>query len=233
MCGRFQLSVKLEDIIERFHTEIPEEPFESSYNCAPGQLLPVITDIAPYRLSPMLWGLVPSWTKELKPNNKNFNCRAETLNEKPSFREPFRRHRCLIPANGFFEWKATDRKQPYRFFLKHEELFAMAGVWDIWKAPDGSQLHSFSIITVEANALVSDLHPRMPAIIPKELETRWLYTTDHRQLLPLLKPYPSSEMDCYPVSAKINSVSGQGEELVRRIVGQNSLFDEDFGGNLG
>lgn len=224
MCGRFQLSVKGKEISERFNTEVFDELHKPSFNCAPGQILPVITDNAPHRISLLLWGLVPSWSKASLIGNKNFNCRSESINEKPSFREPFRRQRCLVPANGYYEWKSGALKQAYRIFLKDDSLFAMAGIWDIWKSPDGGQLHSFSILTTEANELTAGIHQRMPLILSKEMETRWLYTTDYKQLFSLLKPFPAEQMDYYPVSHKVNSVGNDGDELVQRMPGQMDLF---------
>lgn len=224
MCGRFQLSVKGKEISERFNTEVFDELHKPSFNCAPGQILPVITNLAPHRISLMLWGLVPSWSKSPSTGSKNFNCRSESIDEKPSFREPFSRQRCLVPANGYYEWKAGALKQAYRFCLKDEALFAMAGIWDIWKSPDGGLLHSFSIITTEANELTAGIHHRMPLILPVEMETRWLYSTDYKQLIPLLKPFPASQMDYYPVSGKVNSVANDGEALIHKMPGQMDLF---------
>ena len=224
MCGRFQLSVKGKEISERFNTEVFDEIHKPSFNCAPTQLLPVITDSNPHKISLLQWGLVPSWTKDLRIGNKNFNSRAETINEKPSFRTAFRRQRCLVPANGFYEWKAGTTKQAYRFHLKYEELFAMAGIWDIWQGPDGSWLHSFSIITTEANTLMKPIHHRMPVILPKEVETRWIYTTDYKQLIEFLKPYPSEEMSCYTVSGRVNSVMNDDENLIKPVEVSGELF---------
>jgi putative SOS response-associated peptidase YedK len=224
MCGRFQLSIKGKDISERFNTEVFDEIHKPSFNCSPTQMLPVITDLNPHKISLLHWGLVPSWTKDLRIGNKNFNCRAETINEKPSFREAFRRQRCLIPANGFYEWKTGTVKQAYRFHLKNEALFALAGIWDSWQKPDGSFLHSFCIITTEANPLMAPIHHRMPVILPREIETRWVYSTDSKQLLEFLKPYPSDEMVCYPVSTRVNSVMNDDENLVKPVEIAGELF---------
>jgi len=224
MCGRFQLSVKGKEISERFNTEVFDEMYKPSFNCAPTQLLPVITDASPYKMSMLHWGFIPSWTKNLRVGNKNFNCRAETINEKPSFRSAFRRQRCLVPANGFYEWKNDGTKQAFYFHLKNESLFAMAGIWDVWRSPDGSLIHSFSVITTEANALMAPIHQRMPVILPKEIETRWIYTTDYKQLVAYLKPYPADEMVCYPVSNRVNSVKFDDETLINPVEMQSGLF---------
>lgn len=224
MCGRFQLSVTGKEISERFNTEVFDEIDKPSYNCAPTQVLSVITDAMPHKISLLQWGLVPSWTKDLRIGNKNFNCRAETIIEKPTFRLPFKRQRCLVPANGFYEWKPGTIKQAYRFHLKNEALFAMAGIWDTWQRPDGSWLQSFSIITTQANEVMAPIHNRMPVILPKESETRWIYTTDYRQLLTLLKPYPADEMVCYPVTSRLNSVMNDDESLIKQIEEQVGLF---------
>jgi putative SOS response-associated peptidase YedK len=224
MCRRFQLSVKGKEISERFNTEVFDEIYKPSFNCAPTQLLSVISDATPHKISLLQWGLVPSWTKDLRAGNKNFNCRAETIIEKPSFRTPFKRQRCLVPANGFYEWISGSVKQAYRFHLKNEALFAMAGIWDTWQKPDGSWLQSFAIITTEANEVMAPIYNRMPVILPKESETRWIYTTDYRQLLNLLKPYPADEMVCYPVSSRVNSVMNDDESLTKQIEEQAGLF---------
>ncbi len=224
MCGRFQLSVKGKEISERFNTEVFDEIHKPSFNCAPTQILPVITDVNPHKISFLQWGLVPSWTMDPSNSGKNFNSRAESIIEKPSFREAFKRQRCLIPANGFYEWKAGAIKQPYRFYLKKEEIFAMAGIWDTWQSADGSRLQSFSIITTQANSLMAPIHQRMPLILPKEIETKWLYTTDYKQLIEYLKPYTAEEMACYPVSTRVNSMKNDDENLIKEVAVQGELF---------
>jgi putative SOS response-associated peptidase YedK len=132
MCGRFQLSVKGKHISERFNVEVFDEMYKPSFNCAPGQNLPVITNTEPGKLSFFKWGLVPFWAKDPKIGNKLINTRAETILEKPSFKAAFTRRRCLVPANGFFEWKKDTKKIPFRVFLKNGDLFAMAGLWETW-----------------------------------------------------------------------------------------------------
>ena len=134
MCGRFQLSVKGKHISERFNVEVFDEMYSPSYNCAPSQKLPIITNAEPEKLNFFKWGLVPFWSKDPKIGFKLINARAENLLEKPAFKTAFKQRRCLVPANGFYEWKkAGKQKIPFRIFLKSEEIFAIAGIWETWK----------------------------------------------------------------------------------------------------
>ena len=145
------------------------EDFRPNYNAAPTQNLPLILNSDPATISLGRWGLIPSWAKEQKIGNRMINARAETLLQKPSFRTPFRKHRCLVLADGFYEWKKTsDGKIPHRIALKDNQPFAFAGIWEMWTAPEGEEIRSFSIITTEPNQLMKPLHHRMPVILKKE-----------------------------------------------------------------
>jgi len=217
MCGRFQLSVKGKEISERFNTEVFDEMYKPSYNCAPSQRLPVITNIEPDRLHFFHWGLVPFWAKDTKMAAKMINSRAETITEKPAFRKAFEKQRCLIPANGFYEWKKQGKsKIPYRFFLKDEPLFAMAGIWECWYDSANNVLHSFSVITTQANSLMEQVHHRMPVILRPEHEAIWLGNNKPADLLNLLEPFPDVLMDCYTVSPEINSARHKGPTLAEK-----------------
>ena len=165
----------------------------------------------------MRWGLIPPWAKDPAIGYKMINARCETLAEKFSFRKPLKEHRCLIIADGFYEWQAQGPvKQPMRIMLKSGESFGFAGLWDEWKSPMGDIIQSCAIITTEANELLKSVHDRMPVILPTEAEDVWLnpQTHDPVVLLPLLKPYPAEEMKVYPVSTIMNSARHDTPECV-------------------
>ncbi len=214
MCGRFQLSVKGKHISERFNVEVFDEMYKPSYNCAPSQELPVITNAEPGKLNFYKWGLIPFWAKDPKIGFRLINARGESLAEKLAFKHAFQKRRCLIPANGFFEWKKDDNKTPFRVFLKNEELFAMAGIWETWKDAEGRPVHSFSIITTNASPLVEKIHDRMPVILHPEDEEAWLKENDPAALKKLLVPFEADKMEVYPVSKKVNSPANDGPEII-------------------
>lgn len=225
MCGRFQLSVKGKQISERFNVEVFDELYKPSYNCAPSQNLAVITNHEPEKLNFFRWGLIPFWAKDPKVGFKNINTRAETISEKPSFKNAFIKRRCLIPANGFYEWKKDSNKTPYRIFLKSEEVFAMAGIWEIWKDAEGRPINSFSIITTSANNAISDIHQRMPVILNREDENSWLTEENPVLLHKMLQPFKAELIDSYPVSKLVNSPKNNNAELIiEDNTGQQSLF---------
>lgn len=204
MCGRFGFSVPKNLVEQRFDISV-DELYLPRYNCAPTQFLGVITNRESRVMSYLKWGLVPFWAKEISIGNKMINTRAETILEKPSFRNSFRHRRCLVPADGFYEWKKEKIKVPHRILLKSGEPFAMAGIWDIWKNADGAELRTFSIITTSPNELMAGIHDRMPVILPRETEKMWLEESDERALYELLKPYPAGEMKAYRISPRVNS----------------------------
>ena len=214
MCGRFQLSVKGRQISERFNIEVFDEFYKPNYNCAPSQQLPVITNQEPGQLSFLRWGLVPFWAKDPKIGYKMINTRAESITEKPSFKSAFKKQRCLIPANGFFEWKKDENKTPYRIFLKSESIFSMAGIWETWKDAEGRPLNTFSIVTTTPNQLMENIHNRMPVILPVEMEKVWLSENNESELLKLLKPYNPLEMDAYSISKKVNSPANNDNTII-------------------
>ena len=220
MCGRYTLFANYGDIIERFHIEagIAEEEYERSYNIAPSQsVLSVINDGSINRLGYLKWGLVPSWAKEEKVGYKLINARAESLADKPSFRHAYRNRRCLIVADSFYEWKRSgDSKVPLRIKLKTNRLFAMAGLWEPWLSPEGRKLYTCSIITTEANKFMSPIHDRMPVILPREKESKWLNPALHDTsvLSQLLKPFDEELMEAYEVSAAVNSPKNNYADLI-------------------
>jgi putative SOS response-associated peptidase YedK len=216
MCGRFSLTVNEAELNEFFETSGGEAPYVARYNCAPTQMLAVITNEKPQRLNYYKWGLIPSWAKDPAMGNKMINARAETITEKPSYRASLRTKRCIVPADAFYEWKQNGDKIPYRIFLKNSRLFAFAGLWDRWHAPGGNEISSFTIITTGANEFMQPIHDRMPVILNRENEKRWLGSNNVDELLELLRPFPSEEMDACPVSKLINSAKNDFPEVIEK-----------------
>lgn len=214
MCGRFSLTVNEAELNEFFETAGGDAPYEARYNCAPTQMLAVITNEKPRQLSYFRWGLIPGWAKDPSIGNKMINARAETITEKPSYKTALRARRCLVPADAFYEWKQNGDKVPYRIYLKNSRLFAFAGLWDRWRTPDGNEISSFTIITTGANRFMQSIHNRMPVILRREDEQLWLGSDNAAELLELLRPYPDEEMDAYPVSKLINSAANDFPEVI-------------------
>ena len=211
MCGRFTLAIDPETLQSRFI--ISSETFLEHlprYNIAPQQLVPVIIQRDGGRTPELMrWGLIPFWAKDASIGNKLINARAETLAEKPSFKRSFKRRRCLIPADGFYEWRkgGGGKKTPVRIMLKSEAPFAFAGLWDAWQPPEGDKISSFTIITTEPNELIKPIHHRMPVILRAEDEDAWLNPEmqDTNHLTAFLKPYPAEKLRFYEVSELVNS----------------------------
>jgi putative SOS response-associated peptidase YedK len=163
------------------------------------------------------WGLIPSWSKDPAIGNRLINARAETAQEKPSFRSAFRRHRCLIPTNGFYEWQRLERgKQPYFVRMRDGQLFAFAGLWDRWESPDKGVIETCTILTTAANTVLAPIHDRMPVILPPTEYARWLDPTlrDPDSLAPLLVPFPPEEMLAFPVSPRVNAPTVDDEKCI-------------------
>lgn len=215
MCGRFSIAAPAGPIENRFDVEIGFN-YTPRFNCAPTQNIPVISNREPGVLSLYRWGLIPVWAKDKKIGNSLINARAETITEKPAFKNSFRRKRCLVPADGFYEWKRTAAKQktPYRITMKDEGLFSMAGIWDSWKDEEGEIIHSFSIITTTPNGLMQGIHDRMPVILERKDEKTWLQEKDPDVLIKLLKPFPPELMKAYPVSTLVNSPANDIPEVM-------------------
>lgn len=178
------------------------------YNIAPTQSVIVVGDDGKRYLKQMKWGLIPSWAKDPSIGNRMINARVETLAEKPAFRAALKKRRCLIPADGFFEWQKLGKvKQPVRIVLKSREPFGFAGLWEHWTSPEGEEVLSCTIITTEANEVLRSIHNRMPVILMQVAESIWLdpQVQEPEKLLPLLRQYPSDQMEFYPVSREVNS----------------------------
>lgn len=227
MCGRFTLTTSPEELQAAFDwLKMPPKPGEPRYNIAPTQPVAVVPNDGFNRLDYFTWGLIPSWAKDPSIGNRMINARAETLAEKPSFRNALRRRRCLILADGFFEWQAIPgekRKQPMYITLENHRPFAFGGLWEIWKSPDGSEIYSCTIITTEPNPLMATIHNRMPLILPPESYAQWLNPNEQRPeaLQTLLQPYPAHEMVAYPVSSLVNSPANDSPALVEPLRGAN------------
>ncbi|MEI6434511.1 MAG: SOS response-associated peptidase [Bacteroidota bacterium] len=205
MCGRFSFVIEDALIRERFGVRVQTAIYKARYNCAPTQNLAVIANETPEQLQFLHWGLIPYWAKDSAIGNKLINARGETVAEKPSFRNAFKNRRCLVPATGFFEWRADRVKTPFNIRLKNGEPFAFAGLWDKWLSGDGEAIHSFTIITTIPNELMTPIHNRMPVILHREDEGRWINSKFDSVLQGLLKPYPAELMEAYPVSTLVNS----------------------------
>lgn len=213
MCGRYTVT-KPSGFFDRFDLD-NRVAFSPRFNAAPSQELPVITE--EHTLELMRWGLIPHWAKDAKIGYSMINAKAETVAEKPSYKNPLRFQRCLIPADGFYEWKQTEKgKVPYYFRLKNGELFAFAGLYDTWKNPEGKEIKSYTIITTTPNELVGKVHDRMPVILRRDEEQEWLNPdrVEPEQVLPFLKAYPAEEMEDYTVSSFVNSVANDDPALI-------------------
>jgi putative SOS response-associated peptidase YedK len=217
MCGRFVLTANPDVIQTAFDlTSIPAE-MTPRYNIAPTQPVAVITNDNPKALTFHRWGLIPSWAKDIKIGNQMINARSESVSEKPAFRSAFKRRRCLIPADGFYEWrKEGGEKTPMFIHLKDRPVFAMAGLWEIWHSPDGGELRTCTIITTEANSFMQTMHDRMPVILHKEDYDFWLSPDEEpvARLQALLKPFEPEAMTAYPVSKMVNRPNNDVPECI-------------------
>jgi len=196
MCGRFVLLTDLSIITETFKIQEIACDYKPDNNISPGQQIAAVIHKDNIRLLNFRWGLIPSWTKDPSIGNRMFNARAEAISEKPSFKNAFKKRRCLIIADGFYEWKTDGKnKIPMQIYMKSKEPFGFAGLFEHWMSPEGQTISSCTIITTEPNELIKPIHDRMPVIVPKHEESAWIdsYNTDYRSLLTILKPYPSED----------------------------------------
>lgn len=226
MCGRYSLHANPNVVALQFGLAYPPA-ISARYNIAPG------TEILAVRAGPksarggdlLHWGLIPSWAKDATIGQRLNNARADTLSEKPSFRAAFRRRRCIIPANGFYEWMPTgDRKQPYYIRPVGDELFGFAGLYEHWQGPNGP-INSCAMITTEANELIRPIHDRMPVILPVEAYAHWLDpdNPDPAALQSMLKPAPPERMTATPVSFRVNSVRNDDATLLEPVTQEKLL----------
>lgn len=215
MCGRYVLKRKdLEALMKELGVADPRD-FVSRYNIAPGTVIPAIRTAADARREAveLQWGLVPSWSKDARGGARLANARAEGVGGKPSFRDAYRKRRCVVPASGFYEWRTIGRaKQPWYFARRDDRPLALAGLWETWRSPEGTVLETCSLITTAANAVVSPVHDRMPVILPGPGVDLWLdrALTDPGWLQPLLAPFPAEAMTAIAVSPRVNHVHHEG-----------------------
>jgi putative SOS response-associated peptidase YedK len=220
MCGRFVLKAPFSELV-RLYNVTNNLNLEPRYNIPPTENIaavrpdPVGTG---RRLDMLRWGLVPWWAKDLKVSFSNINAKAETVAEKPAFRDAFRERRCVIPADGFYEWKKIDAKtkQPYAIVMKDRSVFGFAGLWERWKdRASGEMIQSCTIITTTPNEVCAALHDRMPVILEPKDYARWLgeEATDPPHLMAMLRPYPAEAMEAYPVSARVGNVKNTDATL--------------------
>jgi putative SOS response-associated peptidase YedK len=217
MCGRYTFTFNARTLAEAFGLVPPGFDIVKGYNIAPGQHIVIVRPERDQRVADLaFWGLIPGWTKDPNNSPKPINARAETLEEKPTFRTAFRRKRCLVPASGFYEWKAEEKaKQPFYIHPTEGDLFAFAGLWEDWQGPHGEVMVSACIITTEPNELMAGIHNRMPAILHKDSWDLWLDpATQTREVQPLLVPYPAELMSAHPVSSAVGNPRNDSPDLI-------------------
>lgn len=227
MCGRFSLvQDPATGAPHLFTRDQRTEPFRPRYNIAPTQPVPAVVGAAggERSLGHLRWGLIPGWAKDPAIGNRLINARSETVAEKPSFRTSFHRRRCVILADGFYEWQAVPGqkvKQPYRITMKDDTIFAMAGLWDRWTSPAGEEIYSCTIITTQANTLLEPIHHRMPVILDGDPLDRWLDPAleEPEELLSLLNPFPDDAMAAWPVSTKVNNPRNDTPDVIAPLEG--------------
>jgi putative SOS response-associated peptidase YedK len=224
MCGRYSL-VFIDDLGNRFRVFNPMIGSRSRFNITPGNEMPVIIHQEKNEIVMMKWGLVPHWTQDITLAQRPINARAETLSDKPSFKELLQNRRCLVPASGFFEWKKEGKKTiPFYIHLPNTPLFAFAGLYDQWAGSDGNLIRTYTIVTTAPNELVAKVHNRMPSILLPEHEDRWLSKTplNAEALNEILAPFPAENMSMYPISSLVNNPDADDERIIRPL---NSLTD--------
>lgn len=231
MCGRFVQAAKKEQLASRFKVSLPEQvALTPRYNLAPTQGAAVLTEA---NRRPMLdfcvWGLIPGWSSNPAAGSRLINARAETLWEKPSFRDPVRYRRCLVPANGFYEWageRRAGKKTPYYFTVKDQPLFAFAGLWAIWADRDGGEIRSFCIVTTAADSFMKPYHHRMPLILTPDQEAVWLNHDYYRpdELAPIIDDRARPRLTARAVSARVNRVAVDDERCIEPVAEQGELL---------
>ena len=219
MCGRFTLTVNPAELQGAFSDYTFPPQFAPRFNIAPTQPVLAIPNDGSSHADFFAWGLIPSWAKDPAIGNRLINARGETLAEKPSFRGSYKYKRCLILSDGFYEWKqvpGSKTKVPHFIHMKDRQPFAFAGLWDEWNSPDGSQIHSCTIVTIEPNELMAQLHNRMPVILPPDAYAQWLDPSPRTpdSLQAFIKPYATEEMGAYPVSTLVNNPKNNRAECI-------------------
>lgn len=220
MCGRYALTSNLDDLQARFNFEARDLEYQPRYNIAPTQQSLVVTNDGSHRGEYMRWGLVPFWAKDIKIGYRMINAVGETVSTKPAFRAAYKKRRCLVLANGFFEWRKEGKARiPNYIFQAGQRPFSFAGLWETWKSPEGETIKSYTIVTTKPNQLIEPIHNRMPVILSQETEALWLdpMTEDADILNKLLVPAPTEYMAAYQVSEVVNSPRNSGLECIQEI----------------
>ena len=238
MCGRYSLYIPIDKVAFALGFEVGAFVFAPRYNAAPGQLLPIVTNDNPESIQLFRWGLIPFWAKDPSIGTKMINARCESLFKKPAFRMAAQKRRCLVLSNGFYEWrkrkvvdattetlfpdliesgkkKSKFKKVPHHIRLKDGDLICFAGLWEVWRDAEGREIRSFTIITTEANELVSPIHERMPVMLDEAAREKWLDpATPPEELRSLCKPFPPELMEAVKVSKRVNSPANDGPEIL-------------------
>lgn len=220
MCGRFILGSPFELIAHEFDIRMPAYNLKQNFNIAPSQNIHILINDGERRIVACRWGYIPSWAKDASIGYKMINARAETITTKKSFRNAFRKRRCLIITDGFYEWRMKgSAKAPFFIRLKSGKPFGLAGLYNHWRSPVGEEHCTCTIITTEANEMLQEIHNRMPVIIERQQYDYWLdpAVSDERNLLALLKPFPPEEMECYEVSPRVNTPKNNSPDNIKPI----------------
>jgi putative SOS response-associated peptidase YedK len=218
MCGRYTLAGNMVNLEKHFKAKLLGDANPTSYNISPTQFSPIILNTAPKELRFETWGLVPFWIKPDEKPHPLFNSRSDTLLSKPVFKRYLQHKRCLIPATGFYEWKTEGKiKQPYYIRLKSQDLFAFAGIWEVYANADAEVIHTYSIITTEPNELMRGIHNRMPVILSAQHEQDWLTDSNLNRLSTLMVPFDTNKMEAFPVSTSVNSARNNNPQLIEKV----------------
>ena len=219
MCGRFTITMSADDVHEQLELgELPRD-WQPRYNVAPTQPVAAVTDAHSRQVEWLRWGLIPYWAKDIKIGYKLINARIEGIEEKPSFRQAFHKRRCIVPFDGYYEWQKTQEgKIPYRIQLKNTEIFTIAGLYEHWKDPKGEVIHSFTLITHDADPVIRHLHDRQPLVLLPEQEKLWLDPDiPSKDLIHELDPVPGEYFTWYRVSDRVNNVRENDEGLIEAV----------------
>ena len=227
MCGRYTIVKSAKELEKQFEIDINKEVYQPSYNLAPTQIAPVITNASPKQASFLQWGLIPSWAKDQSIGYKMINARSETLLEKPAFKTSFQNKRCVVLVDGFYEWKNQGKlKIPSYISLTSNKTFALAGLWDSWKNPTGENVSTFTIITTKANTFMQQIHQRMPCIFESNQQIKlWLdENISASEHFSLLQPIENEKMKMHEVSVLVNSPKNNKPSLISHVENFGTLF---------
>ncbi len=235
MCGRSSLTKSEKELEARFKATFYSEDLEKynplpNYNVAPTQIMPVITNKDPQHFLPLRWGLIPFWAKDIRIGSQMINARIESVLEKSAFKYAMEKRRCLVPMDGYYEWKKNGRKKvPYRIITTDQDIFSVAGLWETWKSPEGQLIQSYTLLTQPPSESIADIHDRMPAILRRDQEAHWLATDiSPAEALSMIAPYPPEALRAYRISDRIGKVTENDASLILEVNdGQNQtdLFD--------